>query len=597
MEAGTIGLDEAAEMLGKEKTGLYKPSDFYKMYKEYMAQKELLKRYEVFKTRGGPEMHEDYKSGYYKEHMPKIDTGEDKIYGKPKDYVYPTEKRNEHATGGVSNLFRKRQGYRDAGKVIELAKGARWLIRMLKEMMDDMIYGSANIKSAFHKLSDAVKVKLFKQTEAAVKSLEAGGKIPDEILTNLRQDPRFKGLTVSTKADKDFIEMYEVVVGKSTKGTGEIIEGKAVEEIGTGEKILEGKVVDEKVELFAFMDQLPKELQHKVALLPVEQQIPLLKKFKEAVDAVKTGGTEKGIDVLQKQLLEDFIPKGKGNAEGGRIGYRSGKAVELVKMLPEFLKFIEELFVTASNTIRKAGLNKENMAKHSDLTKILEKWQKTKQLPDGMEKYFGVDPYIAFGKSRGIKIVKNPKTDATEGTTYTKTETTPTSTTTSTSSGDMLFRTSPEVRTHTGPRPDLEEASARTGKVFDPKTDRYVTPVKKTRTMDDLVEQAYDEIAGGSGFAGDLKYDADILASEIATVGGKIYDDLAAVEKAGIYDLAYKRMVKNLKLKMDFKKNVKDIEQKIELQMFNPKDKTKHASGGLIDGYATGGVSNLFRSR
>ena len=35
--------------------------------------------------------------------------------------------------------------------------------------------------------------------------------------------------------------------------------------------------------------------------------------------------------------------------------------------------------------------------------------------------------------------------------------------------------------------------------------------------MDDLVEKAYDEIAGGSGFSGDIKYDADILASEIAT--------------------------------------------------------------------------------
>ena len=105
MEAGTIGLDEALKMLGKQESDVYKPSDFYKMYKEYMAQRELLKRYEVFKTRGGPEMHEDYKSGYYKEQMPKLYS--EKEYGEPKDYVYPTEKRNEHATGGVSNLFQR----------------------------------------------------------------------------------------------------------------------------------------------------------------------------------------------------------------------------------------------------------------------------------------------------------------------------------------------------------------------------------------------------------------------------------------------------------------------------------------------------------
>ena len=105
-EAGTIGVDKAAEMLGKEKTGLYKPSDFYKMYKKYMAQKELLKRYEVFKTRGGPEMHEDYKSGYYKEQMPKIDSGEDKVYGKPKDYVYPPEEPKEEIDWNIINKFK-----------------------------------------------------------------------------------------------------------------------------------------------------------------------------------------------------------------------------------------------------------------------------------------------------------------------------------------------------------------------------------------------------------------------------------------------------------------------------------------------------------
>jgi hypothetical protein len=186
---------------------------------------------------------------------------------------------------------------------------------------------------------------------------------------------------VSTKADKDFLEMQEVVLGKSTKGTGEkILEGKVVEDtvskqmditkmtkeekaallkkyqaenpnikLSYGEKdkrlIPEGMdkdVIDdairignaerEELELWGFMDQLPKELQHKVALLPVEQQIPLLKKFKEAFEAVKTGGTQKGIDVLQKKLLEDFIPKGKGNAEGGLIpGYATGGVSNLFR--------------------------------------------------------------------------------------------------------------------------------------------------------------------------------------------------------------------------------------------------------------------------
>ena len=119
------------------------------------------------------------------------------------------------ATGGISNLFQERQGYRSGElitKGIQLVKGARWLIRMLKEMSDDMIFGHGK----FAKMAESLKIKYFKQTEAAIKSLESGGPIPDEILTSLRNDARFKGLTVSTKADKDFIEMYEVVVGKPT---------------------------------------------------------------------------------------------------------------------------------------------------------------------------------------------------------------------------------------------------------------------------------------------------------------------------------------------------------------------------------------------
>ena len=76
---------------------------------------------------------------------------------KMRDYVYPTEKRNEHATGGVSNLFRERQGYRDAGSVIKLVKGARWVIRMLKEMSDDMLFG----RKQFANMVESMKMKYF----------------------------------------------------------------------------------------------------------------------------------------------------------------------------------------------------------------------------------------------------------------------------------------------------------------------------------------------------------------------------------------------------------------------------------------------------
>jgi hypothetical protein len=447
------------------------------------------------------------------------------------------------ATGGVSNLFRQRQGYRSGETVIKLAKGARWLLRMLKEMSDDMIFGHGK----FANMAESLKMKYFKQTEAAIKSLEAGGPIPDEILTSLRQDPRFKNLTVSKGGDKDFIEMQEVVLGKKGMDIYKKFQTAVAE--GTGEKLSKGKsysgVVEELkplktekgyddivIDLMAFKKELPADIIANLEKLPMENQTILLTQMKKAFDMAKKGGVESGTEVLQKQLLEDFIPKGKPHATGGRIGFRSGKAVEVVTQLPEFLKFVDGLLIKASNQIRQGlgkwkGLaDKEKWIQHDNLTKLVTEFQKTKKFDPKMNEYFGIDAEKAF-----------------------------------------------------------IEAQAK------------VAPVKKTRTMDDLVEQAYDEIAGGSGFSGDLKYDADILASEIATVGGKIYDDLVGFQKAGIYDLAYKRMAKNLKAKMDFKKNLKDLEQKIELQMFDPKGKTKHATGGLIDGYATGGVSNLFRRR
>jgi hypothetical protein len=481
-------------------------------------------------------------------------------------------------------------------------------------------------------MAESLREKLYKETQAAIKHLEAGNPIPENLIQTMRKDPRFKDLTVSKGGDKDFIEIQEVVLGSKSKqaqkyadeidaemwdasrdavdsltGEKELIKRlnigqkdaikeferrKLVDKKGTGEKILEGKVVDEKVELFAFMDTLPKEMQHKIAFLPIDQQLPLLKRFKKAFDAYKAGDVEAGLDVLHKQLLEDFpIPKGKPHATGGLISgfatggvsnlfrqrYRGGKAVELLTKLPEYIKFVERLWIKASNEIRQ-GLGKwkgltqaQRVVQHDNMVKKMTEWQKTKILPEGSEQYFAIDAEKAFIEAQAK--VKKPYRES-----------------------KLAEKVSQE---HPSRKGEWEVEMGEREIDYDHLIKKKIKAVKseKTRTMDDLVERAYDEIAGGSGFSGDIKYDADILASEIATTGGRIYDDLSDLERMGIYDLAYNRMAKNLKAKMDFKKNLKDIEQKIELQMFDPKDRKPQATGGLIPGYATGGVSNLFRSR
>jgi len=171
------------------------------MYKEYMAQRELLKRYKAFKTRGGPEMHEDYKSGYYKEHMPKIYS--EKEYGEPKDYVFPTEKRNKHATGGVSNLFRERQGYR-TGKAVELITKLPEFLKFVERLL---IKASNEIRQGIGKWKGLT-------TSQKVAQHDNLTKLATEFQKTKKFDVRINEYT-GIDAEKAFIEAQSKVKSRS----------------------------------------------------------------------------------------------------------------------------------------------------------------------------------------------------------------------------------------------------------------------------------------------------------------------------------------------------------------------------------------------
>ena len=50
------------------------------------------------------------------------------------------------------------------------------------------------------------------------------------------------------------------------------------------------------------------------------------------VDAAKKGNIKSGVDVLQEQMLTDFVPKGKPHATGGLIqGYATGGVSNLFR--------------------------------------------------------------------------------------------------------------------------------------------------------------------------------------------------------------------------------------------------------------------------
>ena len=221
------------------------------------------------------------------------------------------------------------------------------------------------------------------------------------------------------------------------------------------------------------------------------------------------------------KTVEDFRDEGDwdpgGMASGGRIAMAGGGALK---------KFIEQLFIKASNDIRLGrgkwkGLDqKQRIVQHDNLTKKVTEFQKSGKTV-GLEEYFGVDPHTAF----------------------------------------------------IGARDKVKRQGI----------------IKK---QEELMDEAYEEIRGGSGFTGDYKYDADILADSLATVQGKVYDDLTDLERSGLYDQALKRVQQDMALRREANKHMKDVEQKIELQMFDPKDRKPNASGGRAD-FIFGGSAGL----
>ena len=165
--------------------------------------------------------------------------------------------------------------------------------------------------------------------------------------------------------------------------------------------------------------------------------------------------------------------------------------------------------------------------------------------------------------------------------------------------------------------------------------DKYVKPEVleeqrefRQKKISKVIEKAFEEIAGGSGFTGtDYKYDAQILADSIAEELGKgAYDELPQTYQTEIYNAAQSAISEQAKIKRDVKnlskptktlenlkktgiinisdpdvasefsrfmkesdpEGFKDIEEKIEIESFDPKGRKKNAFGGRI-GLGTGG--------
>jgi len=346
---------------------------------------------------------------------------------------------------------------------------------------------------------------------------------------------------------------------------------------------------------------LPETLKTKkdrgILLRDADEDIARIKREnKEAIDRFRRKMDENEPNKFQYGGIAPLVgePSYAANFYDDRIPMAGGGALK---------KFIEKLFIKASNDIRLGrgkwkGLDQKQMAvQHDNLTKKVIEFQKTGKTV-GMEEYFGVDPHTAFIAAgtkkirKGIKkdfpevktkkIDKNRKLTEEEWRDYVE------------DNSDHLSRYEEELTgDETIAQLDdlIAESRAYEADMYQQykrgDLDKYVKPevleeqrLFRQKKIDNVLAKAYDEVFYQKPVTGDYKYDANVLSDSIAEQLGKgAFTDLPQTHQTQIYNTALKRVTQD----MQMKKTLKDVEQKIELQMFDPKDRLPNQSGGPVD--------------
>ena len=325
----------------------------------------------------------------------------------------------------------------------------------------------------------------------------------------------------------------------------------------------------------------------------------------------------------EEELFKDFRPpKDPEFASGGlaRVGMVGGG--------PVWKKFIEQLFMKSSNNIRQGkglfkGLNQEQMiTQHDNLTKMLKKWEMSgkKGLPEGAEQYLGmndlqVSKAIKDATKKVKKVDKNRKLTDEEWKDYVEENSYELSRYEEELTGNETIAQLDDM---------IAESRAYEADMFQQykrgELEKYVKPevleesrLLRQKKIDKVLDKAYDEIAGGSGFSDDYKMAADELSDSIAEQLGKNFDDLSQTQQTQIQNIALKRTTQDLKkrlsqptktlegikkegtidisdpevadefsrfMKESDPEGFKDLEQKIQLSDFDVKGRKKNASGG-----------------
>ena len=118
--------------------------------------------------------------------------GEDFDFTKITDDMFRTEK----ASGGIARV-----GMFVGGPIV---KGGNWFLKALRDtrklMTQNKQHSPEQLKYYLNQIDDQIK------------NIEAGGKIPDEVIQTIRKDPKFKSVSQKSANDPDLREIEEVLL-------------------------------------------------------------------------------------------------------------------------------------------------------------------------------------------------------------------------------------------------------------------------------------------------------------------------------------------------------------------------------------------------
>ena len=94
-------------------------------------------------------------------------------------------------------------GGRTGYAVGKLVKGGKWFLKSLYDTKKQLMQLDIPLSQ---------KKELMKQADDAIKHIEGGGPIPEQIIQHIRKDPKFKSVTQTRSSDPDLAEMEEVIL-------------------------------------------------------------------------------------------------------------------------------------------------------------------------------------------------------------------------------------------------------------------------------------------------------------------------------------------------------------------------------------------------